>query len=69
LWIGEIHQPAVSQIPDFQPLEATPRQVGREGLQQAGAVAGAVGAALLVFDEVGADEPVAQDEGLVGDGG
>jgi len=43
-------------------FDAAPEKVAGEAFQQTGAVASAIPAALLGLDEVGADQPVAQEQ-------
>ena len=65
LRVGLIELAKCSEHAEAHAADAAPREILRESLQQSVAIFCTILAALLEFDDVGADEPVAEDEALV----
>lgn len=65
MWIGDVELSHALQHLETASTHAPLGEVRRQALEQSRAILCAVCAALLEFDDVGADEPVAEDETLV----
>lgn len=65
LRVGLVKLPEGSEHAETHATDASLGQILGQSLQQLVAILRPVGSALLEFDDVGADKPVAEDEALV----